>query len=318
MISIIIPNYNKAKFVEETIYSVINQTFKDWECIIIDDNSSDTSFDIISNLIIKDSRFKLIKIKKNKGACYCRNMGLKQSIGDYIFFLDADDLISIDCLKSRFKYFSNNKEHDFLVFPTGTFRKYIGDNTWVWNNFFGNHLKRFLIHDLPWVICSVIWKKNFLIKVGGFDESFLRLQDVDLHTRALNVENVKYLTFSNSNPDSFYRIDITRIPNYFIYIKNDINGKINFIKNFKSKNSNSNKYLKGTFFECFQNVFVFYRKNKLNESEFKDLKKFILTKKFILKFNTLDMIILNLFIAICNTKFYIRGLNSFFKLIFIR
>ena len=66
MISIIIPNYNKAKFVEETIYSVTNQTFKDWECIIIDDNSSDTSFDIISNLIIKDSRFKLIKIKKIK------------------------------------------------------------------------------------------------------------------------------------------------------------------------------------------------------------------------------------------------------------
>lgn len=318
MISLIIPNYNKEKFIESTINCLKAQSFKEWECIIIDDNSTDKSLDIIYKLTDDDSRFKVIELKVNKGACYCRNQGIQKSTGGHIIFLDSDDFITKDCLKNRLQMFVSNKCLDFLVFPTGTFFTSPGDNSWVWNNFHGNHLNRFLAHDIPWVICSVIWKKTFLEKIGGFDESFVRLQDVDLHTRALLVENVRYHLYASHKPDSFYRIDNARISNYLIYLKNDIAGKIHFIETIKTYSSVKSKYLKGTFFECFKNIFVFHRKNQLNNSEFKKLKKYIMSNKFILKFNALDMTIIYMYIAVSNTKIYFRGFNRIFKLILIR
>ena len=90
MVSIIIPNYNKSKYIEETISSVLNQDYIDWECIIIDDFSSDNSVSIISRLINNEKRFHLIKNLSNKGANFSRNLGLKKSKGDFIIFLDAD------------------------------------------------------------------------------------------------------------------------------------------------------------------------------------------------------------------------------------
>ena len=74
MVSIIIPNYNKSKYIEETISSVLKQDYKDWECIIIDDFSSDNSVSIISRLINNEKRFHLIKNLSNKGANFSRNL----------------------------------------------------------------------------------------------------------------------------------------------------------------------------------------------------------------------------------------------------
>ena len=113
----------------------------------------------------------------------------------------------------------------------GTFNKKIGDNISKWNNFKGNHLKRFLSHDLPWAICSVVWKKESLIKLGGFNEEFSRLQDVELHTKAL-INSYNYKTYSSIDLDCFYRIDNLRIKNYMQYCLDDINAKINFINFF--------------------------------------------------------------------------------------
>ena len=92
-VSIIIPNYNKSKYIEQTISSVINQKYKNWECIIIDDFSSDSSVSIISSLIKNEKRFQLIKNSINKGANFSRNLGLKKSTGDFVLFLDGDDVL---------------------------------------------------------------------------------------------------------------------------------------------------------------------------------------------------------------------------------
>ena len=88
-ISIITPSYNCEKFLPETIASVTNQTFADWEWIICDDGSTDASREILAK--IQDPRVKVLYSKKNLGAGHARNEALKEAAGDFITFIDADD-----------------------------------------------------------------------------------------------------------------------------------------------------------------------------------------------------------------------------------
>jgi teichuronic acid biosynthesis glycosyltransferase TuaG len=92
LISIVTPSYNCSSFIEETIKSVQAQSYHHWEMIIVDDASADNSVDIIKHNIKKDKRIKLISLTKNVGAAKARNAALKEAKGDYIAFLDSDDL----------------------------------------------------------------------------------------------------------------------------------------------------------------------------------------------------------------------------------
>ena len=318
MFSIIIPNYNKKDYLEESINSVKNQSYINWECIIIDDNSNDNSVELIKKITDTDPRFKLICLNENKGANYCRNLGFKHSKYDWIIFLDSDDIISINCLFSRLEFLKTYKYLDFLVFPTATFYKQIGDNKWVWNNYYGDHLNRFLSHDLPWLICSILWSKHILKKLNCFDENLLRLQDVDLHTRALMIKDIKYKTFIDYKSDVFYRIDENRILNHFEFLKKDIRAKLSFVSKFKEIVHKREKYLKGTYFECFNNIFSFYSNDLISKQELTSLNKFIFEKSSFLELNYFDHIILKLYVFIRKFKFYLRGMNKLFKAILIR
>ena len=89
-VDIILPNYNSSKFIDKTIQGVLNQSFKKWKLIIIDDSSNSNT----RMKIKKYKKFKKIKIfwlKKNKGAAYCSNFGIKNSNSKYVAFLDSDD-----------------------------------------------------------------------------------------------------------------------------------------------------------------------------------------------------------------------------------
>lgn len=93
IVSIIIPNYNLGQYLGETLRSVQEQTFHDWECLIIDNGSRDNSLEVISDYSAKDPRFVLEFIEENIGVAAARNRGLELTKGKYILFLDADDLI---------------------------------------------------------------------------------------------------------------------------------------------------------------------------------------------------------------------------------
>ncbi len=92
--SIIVPLYNKAPYVRKALDSIVSQTFKDWECIVINDGSSDNSLEVVKNFVdefkIYDLRFKILD-QKNAGVAAARNNGVKASKGEYVCFLDADD-----------------------------------------------------------------------------------------------------------------------------------------------------------------------------------------------------------------------------------
>lgn len=91
LVSIIIPVYNASRFLEETINSIQEQTYSNWEAIFIDDCSSDNSYNLIKKYQKEDKRIKLIKNKTNSGAAVSRNNGINHAEGDYLCFLDADD-----------------------------------------------------------------------------------------------------------------------------------------------------------------------------------------------------------------------------------
>ena len=92
LISIITPLYNAEKFIASTIESVLAQSYQKWEMIIVDDNSSDTSVDIVDKYIKNDDRIKYIKLNKQHGPGGARNIAIEKAKGQYIAFLDADDL----------------------------------------------------------------------------------------------------------------------------------------------------------------------------------------------------------------------------------
>lgn len=91
-VSIITPVYNAEDFIKGTIESVVNQTFRNWEMLLIDDCSTDSSAEIIKEMAEEDSRIKYIKLEKNSGAAVTRNRGLEMAQGRYIAFLDSDDI----------------------------------------------------------------------------------------------------------------------------------------------------------------------------------------------------------------------------------
>lgn len=92
LVSIITPCYNAEDFIEETLRSVQNQSFTNWEWFVIDDFSSDSSVSIIAEYAQNDARIKLLPLKKNSGAAIARNMGIALAKGNYMTFIDADDV----------------------------------------------------------------------------------------------------------------------------------------------------------------------------------------------------------------------------------
>lgn len=92
MVSIITPAYNASRYLSDTIRSVIDQTYRDWEMIIINDCSTDDTADIARSFIREDERIRLIETSENKGAAVARNLGIEIARGDFIAFIDSDDL----------------------------------------------------------------------------------------------------------------------------------------------------------------------------------------------------------------------------------
>lgn len=108
LVSIISPNYNCQQFIFQTIESVIAQTYKNWELIIVDDCSIDDSYKIALEYSKKDSRIKVLKNDKNSGAAISRNKAIDIAIGEYIAFLDSDDLWESRKLETQINFMIEN------------------------------------------------------------------------------------------------------------------------------------------------------------------------------------------------------------------
>lgn len=117
LVSIIMPSFGSQRFIAASIESVIRQTYTNWELIIVDDVSPDNSNELIECYQKKDSRIKLIKLETNSGPAQARNQGIKEAIGKYIAFLDADDLWADNKLEKQITFMcENGVEFSFTSF----------------------------------------------------------------------------------------------------------------------------------------------------------------------------------------------------------
>lgn len=201
LVTIVIPVFNSEKYLEETLQSVLDQSYPRWECFLVDDGSTDGSIQIIRAHVEKDNRFKFIhREREPKGVSTCRNIGIDASNGDYLIFLDSDDLLHKENLANRVSYMENHPELDFAVFQMEAF----GRKQFLVTEKSDDYLKSFLSFNFPWVVTSPIWRSGFLNEMNGFNEKLPVLEDPELHMRVL-LKKPKFEVLADNEPDCFYR-----------------------------------------------------------------------------------------------------------------
>ena len=211
MVSIIIPNYNKSEFLRKSLDSVLAQTAADWEAICVDDCSADGSQEILKEYVGRDPRLRIVFLDKNRGGNYARNRGAAESRGEYLIFLDSDDALYLDCVERRVEEFERpeNSGMDMLVFK----QEYMRNGRPLGSTFFcdakRDALLGFLRHDLPWQTMMAIWKREAFERIGGFNEKFPRMQDVEIYARAL-LKGLSYRVAQRATPDCLYSVDENR------------------------------------------------------------------------------------------------------------
>lgn len=186
--SIVIPIYNCEKFLDATLKSIKNQSLRDFECIMVDDLSTDSSITIIKKYAQLDSRFKIVKHKVNSGLAASRNSGTRIAKGKYICFLDADDLMLVDGLKIRCVALEKTKDESVIgcycgsitiqenekKVPKGVARPQLGNIDFI------SARGRCLFNaNQP------MFKTNLFIRMGGFNESLTQAEDYELWNRFL-------------------------------------------------------------------------------------------------------------------------------------
>lgn len=186
-VSIVIPTYNRGDLIGETIRSLQEQDFEDFEVIIVDDGSTDNTKMLCEDVVSADPRFAYVaEDKKNRGPSYCRNKGYRIAQGEYLIFLDSDDLFLPGALKSRVELMDAHKEKDFIVFVGEFFKRKLGDTKMLWNiPTKVDPLLRFIGDDVPWQTTGPIWRTSSFDRTGYWDEGIVGCDDQDFHTRTL-------------------------------------------------------------------------------------------------------------------------------------
>ena len=196
LVSIIIPTYNREHLISETLESILAQTYQNWECLIIDDGSTDNTAELLQKYQDLDSRFQYYKRPdtKKKGPNSCRNFGFKKSKGEFINWFDSDDILFEDSIALRIANF--NQSIDGVVAKCEIFDSYnglkIAENTILST---GNMIKDYFLGNMTFYVSGPIWRRSFLEKQQElFDEEIRYLDDWDFNLRMMYQNpNIKFL-----------------------------------------------------------------------------------------------------------------------------
>ena len=180
-IDIILPNFNSSKFLNQTLKSILEQTYKNWRLVIIDDCSDLKTINILKKYI-KDKRIKIFWLKKNKGAGFCRNYAIKKTKSPYIAFIDSDDIWKKNKLKNQINFMTKNN-YSF---------------TYTYYETFGER-KKIIIPPL---------KFNFL--------SFIHNTSIATSTMMVKRSEIKNIKFTNTKicEDYFFKCKLLKKVNY--------------------------------------------------------------------------------------------------------
>ena len=181
IISVVMPVFNAEGFVARAIESILNQTLKDFEFIIIDDSSTDNSVRVMKSF--HDPRIKLICNEKNVGVGASLNIGIKKARGKYIARMDADDVSYRNRLVEQIKFLERNRDVSVL----GSCASLFDENGEIWGSIVP--LAKPKLKDWLWsaqvIHASVLMKKEDVKSVGGYDSEANRFEDYDLWLRII-------------------------------------------------------------------------------------------------------------------------------------
>ncbi len=223
-VSIIMATYNRAHFIAETLQSIQNQTFHDWECLIIDDGGTDNTNEVIAPMLLQNNRFKYLERsdKYLKGLPGCRNYGLDFAKGEYVIFFDDDDIIHPDNLKTCLEVFETNAV-DFCHYQKLAFEGQIPSfeikTTSIQQHISKVDIEKVVTQEIGLASCTVIWKK-YCFENCRFNENLLYAEEWECYSRLMTenfkgaiIENILYYNrkHPNSNTGEFFRDNPIRI-----------------------------------------------------------------------------------------------------------
>lgn len=190
MVSIIVPCYNAGKLLSETLENILQQTYSAWECLIIDDGSTDNSKEMVDLYMKRDNRFSYF-FQQNSGPSVARNYGIEKSKGEYIQFLDSDDKLERDKLRRQIEILEENRECALVYGNSSYFytEKQTENNSNSnpgWQRKIsgqGEKMLEPLLHGNIMVIHSPLIRKEVFNKVGFFDPQIWFNEDWDIWLR---------------------------------------------------------------------------------------------------------------------------------------
>lgn len=186
LISIIIPTYNRANLISMTLKSIQNQSYKNFECLVVDDGSTDETEMVLQNFIKSDPRFQFLKrpSSRKNGPNSCRNYGFEKAIGDFIYFFDSDDFLKSHALETYIKAFQLNTDGvlaqvERVDYKTGILQDI---NTIESNNL----IEDYFTYKICYFVCGILWRKSFLEAQNElFDESIGNHDEWDFNLRMI-------------------------------------------------------------------------------------------------------------------------------------
>lgn len=199
-VTIIMATYNRAHFIVETLQTIKNQSYTDWECLIIDDGGTDNTKEIITPILDQDNRFQFLKRPNGykKGLPGCRNYGLDLAKGDCVIFFDDDDVIHPDNLKISLEVVEEN-EVDFCHYQKMSFEEQkpiIKSNPITkLKSLTKEDILKIVTQEIGLASCTVLWKKKCFDTIR-FDETLLYAEEWECYSRIIS-ENFKGIIISN-------------------------------------------------------------------------------------------------------------------------
>ena len=206
LISIIVPIYNVEKYLRQCLDSIMNQTYQNFECLLINDGSPDNSADICREYVSKDSRFRYFE-KKNGGVSSARNLGIERSKGQFITFIDSDDWVESDYVETLY----NELIKENADIAVSTYKRFeMGDNCWYVHAFQRGYDKKVFTN-----------KKlmDELLSLDGFDNSYRFVSGKLVHRNML--ENIAFNVATPYGEDMEFWFKIYMVSDRVVYVNKE-------------------------------------------------------------------------------------------------
>lgn len=219
--------YNRVHFIVETLQTIINQSFVDWECLIIDDGGADDTIGVISPILDQDQRFLFYKRPDSykKGLPGCRNYGLDLAKGEFVIFFDDDDIVHPDNLKTSLEVIETNNV-DFCHYQKASFMEEIpvvqNCPIQIMNTLAKENIELVITQKISLTSCTVLWKRKCFDSIR-FNETVLYAEEWECYSRIMaenlkgvSIDNVLYYNrkHANSMTGEFYQNDPVRRESY--------------------------------------------------------------------------------------------------------